>query len=98
MCRKIICHTYRAGTLRRMAAIDMLLRWSKVRVLVIVLDDMCSTRCPIGILGLPRCSEFLPVLYRTRVIISASPMVCQTQAVEVHSTPLECILLALNIL
>ncbi len=68
MCRKTIYRTYGAGTLRRMAAIDMLLLWSKVSVLVVVLDDMRSTRCPVDILELPRCSEFLPVLYRTHVV------------------------------
>ena len=68
MCRKTIYRTYGAGTLRRMVAIDMLLLWSKVRVLVVVLDDMRSTQCPVDILELPRCSEFLPVLYRTHVV------------------------------
>ena len=68
MCRKTIYRTYGAGTLRRMAAIDMLLLWSKVSVLVVVLDDMRSTQCPVDILELPRCSEFLPVLYRTHVV------------------------------
>ena len=77
MCRKTIYRTYGAGTLRRMVAIDMLLLWSKVSVLVVVLDDMRSTRCPVDILELPRCSEFLPVLYRTHVrtyaVSSVSP-------------------------
>ena len=63
MCRKTIYRTYGAGRLRRMAAID------KVRVLVVMLDDMRSTRCLVDILELPRCSEFLPVLYRTHVIV-----------------------------
>ena len=44
MCRKTIYRTYGAGTLRRMVAIDMLLLWSKVRVLVVVLNDMRSTQ------------------------------------------------------
>ena len=71
MCRTIY-RTYGAGTLRRMAAIDMLLLWSKVSVLVVVLDDMRSTRCPVDILELPRCSEFLPVLYRTRTLYTTT--------------------------
>ena len=54
MCRKTIYRTYGAGRLRRMAAIDMLLLWSKVRVLVVVLDEMRSTRMSRGHIGVAK--------------------------------------------